>query len=322
LTHVILSDVNGVLPKLPWSQLREVTYYSSHPAALDERVIANRLAVMSHCSTQCEFNIYSLNLSALDLLTPHLSQNQIQSNIPVLRLAILDRNGEEHSRPALGQIIGTLILPNLRELHFWSTSPKDPLFWPRDDFTLFSSRSSLRETLTKLFLYDMVITEGELVHCLSDMHVLQELFIQDLCGDDDNDDHILITDTLLRRLAWRADSSCLVPNLQDFSFASLFFFEDDGFMELIESRIISGRTQNGPLRIEAFAIIDAEPDLGIVGGGLGAVAIAKLAALVKEGLLRWSKHGSKHFRMKSTLNVHGGSFLALIPCRATNLFML
>jgi hypothetical protein len=154
------------------------------------------------------------------------------------------------------------------------------------------------------------------------MHVLQELFIQDLCGDDDNDDHILITDTLLRRLAWRADSSCLVPNLQDFSFASLFFFEDDGFMELIESRIISGRTQNGPLRIEAFAIIDAEPDLGIVGGGLGAVAIAKLAALVKEGLLRWSKHGSKHFRMKSTLNVHGGSFLALIPCRATNLFML
>ncbi|KAF7362781.1 3-beta hydroxysteroid dehydrogenase isomerase family [Mycena venus] len=301
LMHVILSDVDGALPKLPWSQLREVTYYASHPAVLDERIIANRLAFISHCSDQCEFNIYSLNLSALDPLAPHFSQQQIQSNIPILRLGILDRYGEEHSRPALGQIIGSLTLPNLRELHFRSTSPKDPLFWPHD-FNLFSSRSSLRETLTKLFLYDMVITENELVHCLSDMHVLQELFVQDVGGDDD--DHILITDTLLQRLTWRADSSCLVPNLHDFSFASLFFFDDDDFIEFVESRLVPGRTQNGPLRIEAFAIIDAEPGLGIVGVGLGAVAVGRMAVLQTQGLIRWSKHGSKHFRKKSTLNVH------------------
>lgn len=307
LTHIILSDVDRPLPQLPWSQLREITCYASRPAGFE--VIADRLAIISHCSTQCEFNIYSLNLSGLDLPAPHLSQNQIHSNIPVLRLGILDRNGEAHTRAALGQIIGTLTLPNLQELHLRATNPNDPLFWPRDDFTLFSSRSSLRNTLTKLFLYDMVTTEDELVHCLSDLHVLQELFIQDVDGASDNDDHILLTDALLRRLAWRADSSCLVPNLNKLSFASLFFFDDDAFLEFVESRLVPGRTpDDGPLSIEACALIDAEPDLGIVGGCLGAAALGRMATLQTQGLVRWSKHGSNDFRLRSALNVRGVFF--------------
>jgi hypothetical protein len=63
----------------------------------------------------------------------------------------------------------------------------------------------------------MVITEDELVECLSEMSLLQELFIQDntKASGLECENHILLTDSLLRRLAWRPDSSSesLAPDL-------------------------------------------------------------------------------------------------------------
>ncbi|KAJ7841583.1 hypothetical protein B0H14DRAFT_2586803 [Mycena olivaceomarginata] len=251
LTRVVLSDINGALPKLPWSQLREMTYYASQPWSFNADGIADRLAVMSHCQ-------FVVNPSASALIT-------IQSDIPVLRLAVLDREGEEHSRAALGEIIGVLTLPNLRELLFRSSSPNDdPLFWPREQFPAFASRSSLSETLTKLFLYHMVITEDELAECLSETKLLQELFIQDVPGDADFEDeeHILITNSLLQRLAWRS---------------------------------AGGRA----FTIEAFSLIESEPEPpGIVGHGLGDGAIARMDALKAQGRLRWARYRSKHFEEK------------------------
>jgi hypothetical protein len=178
LTRVVLSDINGAPPKLPWGQLHEMTYYASRPCRFNADDIANRLAVMSHCSRHCEFNMYSLDLGHFVVDPSASALIPIQSDIPVLRLAVLDRNGEEHYRAALGEIIGVLTLPNLRELLFLSSIPDDdPLFWPREQFPAFASRSSLGETLTTLFLYHMVITEDELSECLSETKPLQELFI-------------------------------------------------------------------------------------------------------------------------------------------------
>ncbi|KAJ6493320.1 hypothetical protein C8R45DRAFT_1212700 [Mycena sanguinolenta] len=289
LAHVMLSNVVDPLPKLPWSQLRELTYYASEPVPVVENVIAHRLRSMSRCSSDCEFNFYDLNISDFNLFTTAaLFSFRIQSNIPVLRLALLDENDEDHSRPILGAIIGTLVLPRLLELHFRSFSPDNyPIFWPRDDFMAFSNRSSLGNTLTKLFLYHMAITEDELVECLSEMKVLLELFIQEVAAESDWD---LITDTLLHRLTWRDDSSCLVPHLHCFSFDPLYFsFGEDTFIEFVESRLVPGRSNNGPFTIQAFYADDHWFEDAL---------IARMTALHTQGLLHWSLQDRKFLRQQ------------------------
>ncbi|KAJ7841585.1 hypothetical protein B0H14DRAFT_3869117 [Mycena olivaceomarginata] len=217
LTRVVLSDINGAPPKLPWGQLHEMTYYASRPCSFNADDIANRLAVMSHCSRHCEFNMYSLDLG-------HFVERR--RTLPC----------------GVGRIIGVLTLPNLRELLFRSSIPdNDPLFWPREQFPAFASRSSLGDTLTKLFLYHMVITEDELAETIP--------------GDVDfeREEHILITDALFQRLTWRSDSasaSCLVPELHTFSFASLFFFDDSAFLDFLEPRVAPARDR--AFTVEAF----------------------------------------------------------------------
>ncbi|KAF8160360.1 hypothetical protein K438DRAFT_1942370 [Mycena galopus ATCC 62051] len=222
LRRVILSQVDGPLPKLPWRQLRHITFHVSQLSDMDEDIIAGRLAILPHCSDQCEFNMDDLQLSQWNASTSTLVR--VQSNIPVLRLTVFDED-EGHSRLALGTILGALTLPCLQELHLCSSRPNEhPFLWPRDHFQAFASRSCLLKTLTKLFLYDVVITEEELVECLSEMPALLELFIQDVGG---------------------------APAMKAFDLA-----------------------------------------VGGVGGGpaFGVTAVARMVALEKQGLLRWSRH--------------------------------
>ncbi|KAJ6543030.1 hypothetical protein B0H19DRAFT_1035459 [Mycena capillaripes] len=294
LSHVILPDLLGPPPKLPWSQLRDITYHSSRRPILYNGAISDVLTVMSRCSSQCEFNIYNLDISRLTL--PISDLVPVDSSIRALRLDILDTKSEEHSRQAVGEILGTLTFHCLRELHIRSSAPDERLFWPRDHFSTFASRSSLRQTLTKLFLYDVVITEKELIECLSQMHALLELFIQDVAGslDFDRPDHTLITDLLLQKLTWRADSSCLVPKLTNFALASVFFFDEDTFLHFVTSRLVPGHTDDGPLRIQTT---------GLIGQDLGAPAGARMSELQRRGYLRWFRKDMDDLRCGFS-NVH------------------
>ncbi|KAF8145772.1 hypothetical protein K438DRAFT_1871447 [Mycena galopus ATCC 62051] len=294
LTHVVLSRVGSPLPKLPWTQLREVTYYSSRPLYMyNNEVMVDLLGSMSRCSSHCKFNLYDFNVSHFTLPISALASVRVQSDIPVLRLALLDDDSDEHSRQALGEILRVLTLPCLQILHFHSSN-LCPLFWPRDDFLALSLRSSFHNTLTKLFLYDMVIAQDELVGCLSEMKSLRELFIQDVPGDTGSDrPDILITDSLLRRIAWQPDSSRLAPYLHHFSFGSLFLFEDNAFMEFVDSRLDSGATRDAPFRIEAFRVFGTPSfirnDLAVM---------ARMTALENQGLLRWSQQDHEDLRQK------------------------
>ncbi|KAF8145768.1 hypothetical protein K438DRAFT_1735266 [Mycena galopus ATCC 62051] len=296
LTHVTLCHGDGPLPKLPWTQLREVTYYSSDPSYISNKVMVDHLGSMSRCSSQCEFNLYDFNVSDFTLPISALASVRVQSDIPVLRLALLDDESDEHSRQALGEILRVLTLPCLQVLHFHSSNLR-PLFWPRDDFLALSLRSSFHNTLTKLFLYDMVIAQNELVRCLSEMKSLRELFIQDVPGDTGSNrpDHILITDSLFRRIAWQPDSSCLAPHMHHFSFGALFLFEDNTFMEFVDSRLASGATHDAPFRIEAFRVFGTP---SFVRNGLGDTAIARMTALKNQGLLQWSQQDHEDLRQK------------------------
>ncbi|KAJ6458044.1 hypothetical protein C8R47DRAFT_1163674 [Mycena vitilis] len=289
LTHVILSDFDNVPPRLPWSQLQEITYYSSRSEPIAEGVIGDRLALLARCSNQCGFNIYTLNLTGLNL--PIFDLVPVRSDIRVLRLAILDLGDEEHCRQAVGEIVGTLTLPCLQELHFWSTRIDQRLFWPRDHFPAFASRSSFAQTLTKFSIHEMIITENELVACLSGMRLLSELFIQDVARDFERPDHILLSTTLLRRLFWSPGDSCLVPNLTTFAFASLFGFDDDTFLHMVTSRLVAGSSSDGSFKIQTTRLM---------GHNLPAAAIARLSEFERRGLLRWCRRTENDLRITIT----------------------
>ncbi|KAJ7615256.1 hypothetical protein DFH06DRAFT_1367410 [Mycena polygramma] len=229
LTHIILWEFGQPLPKLPWSQLREITY------ALSERssAIADGLAVLRLCSSQCNFHIHDLNLNF-----PLGTLPRISSDVRHLHLGIWNTKGPDHSRQAFGELLKAL---TLRSMHYFScrTGHKyHPLVWPREQFSAFVSRSSCQNTLTTLNLHDMTITENDLVECLLDLPAIVELFIQDIPSSAPYaTGHILITDSLLRRLSWTSGSACITPNLRLFVFASLLTFDDHVPLDFIVSRL-------------------------------------------------------------------------------------
>ncbi|KAJ7676682.1 hypothetical protein DFH06DRAFT_1121990 [Mycena polygramma] len=155
---------------------------------------------------------------------------------------------------------------------------------------IFPSHSSFARTLTKFSLHDMIITEDELVACLSEMCLLSELFIQDVTGDSHRPDNILMFSSLLQHLVWRPEDSCL-PNLTTFAFASLFFFDDETFLHMVTSRLLARSANHGPFRIQTT---------GLIGYDLGAAAIAHLLELESCGDLPWSRRSMQDLRARIT----------------------
>ncbi|KAJ7655988.1 hypothetical protein DFH06DRAFT_1473737 [Mycena polygramma] len=235
LTHVTLAHSGEPLP-LPWNQLREVTYEAG---SCGEDF---PFAMIQRCSRQCAFIIRNHYVAALEV--PILTLPPKSSDIHSLDWAIGGSSDSEISRQVLGGILSLLILPYLQELTLQPCA-NEPLFWPRDGFLSFASRCGLHAKLTKLSLHEMVITEDELLECLSGMQALQKLFIQDVPSRG----HILITDHLVRRLTWTSDSTCLIPHLSSFHFASIQTFSQHTLLDFVNSRLVPGRTDIGPFNV-------------------------------------------------------------------------
>ncbi|KAJ7159628.1 hypothetical protein C8R46DRAFT_1224208 [Mycena filopes] len=117
-----------------------------------------------------------------------------------------------------------------------------PVVWSKHHFDAFASRPFCAATLRELVLTDTVITEGELVSTLAELPGLMFLVIGDVPGRRASQDtplpaaHILITDSLLRRLSW-VDSSSLVPKLVDIVMMTTLAFDDNVLLDFIISRI-------------------------------------------------------------------------------------
>ncbi|KAJ7615226.1 hypothetical protein DFH06DRAFT_1239900 [Mycena polygramma] len=232
LTHVTLAISQGMVPDLPWAQLRQVDFYFYQ----DPSEIHSILAIMGSCSSGSVFNVYRLDLNSLAHQPPLAA---VVSDIQALCLS-LDGSGAR-----LGEILEALTLPCLQKLTIRSC-----YHWPRDHFPAFASRSSFPSGLTSLSLHDTVISEDDLAACLSEMDALGELFIQDI-GDNGIREHMLVTDSLLQRLTWTADPSCLVPRLSSMRFASFFSFRSQALLDFITSRLHSGRKGNWKLAGQA-----------------------------------------------------------------------
>ncbi|KAF7362850.1 F-box domain-containing protein [Mycena venus] len=283
LTRVALV-AGGAVPRLPWSQLREVTLHSNF---VDQDRVFVALAIMPQCSNECAFRLCGLD--ATEWILPIPEFGSVTSDIWSLDLTLKDESSSDHCREALGALLARCTFPCFRSLRFRSRRQDPPLHWPRNDFAAFASRSSLRERLTTLHLHDMVITEDEFIECLSEMHALSHLFMQDvprwLADDTDHvetdhvdTNHILITDSLLRRLTWTPDTARLGPHLASLHVATLFTFDHHALLDLITSRIVSG-SRDGPFEV-GLEWMDREP---LIADSV----LSRVRELQSQGKLRW-----------------------------------
>ncbi|KAJ7116198.1 hypothetical protein C8R43DRAFT_1078061 [Mycena crocata] len=252
LHYVRLEELAQAPPLLPWGQLGTFIYENM----AGEDLISHGLPVMGRLSAFTSFTVQDLDISNLDL--PTSGSSPVSFDIGYLRLGLLDHGDPKCSQGFLVVIMGMLILPRLKELFLEATVAESPLFWPQEQFLGLASRSSFDTTLTRLFLHDVVIAEGDLVECLSKLPLLLQLFIQDVV---DGTYHTLITDSLLRRLTWTPNSDGLVPRINELNFTSIFTFDQHVWLDLVISRLTPGRTCGSPFNMDLHWHGGYEPDI-------------------------------------------------------------
>jgi hypothetical protein len=112
-------------------------------------------------------------------------------------------------------------------------------------------RSSFHAHLKSLGLEAALITVAELLETLSDLPLLQDLIISDhrVLGHG-GEEVTLVTNSLLERLTWTPDSTCLVPELSILSTNTLLKFDDTVLRDFVLSRLKPGRNTEGPFEVE------------------------------------------------------------------------
>jgi hypothetical protein len=199
-----------------------------------------------------------------------------------LELSVTENYDPDHFRQAFGEFLGTVTLPFLEQLTLRAVGIH-ALLWPRHHFLACASRSSFRHTLTKLLFENIIISEDELVECLSEMPALLDLFLHDVPAMAVGEvDHILVTNSLLRRLAWTPDPSCLTPYLSTLRLGSLFTFDHEMLLDFVTSRVVPGKSGDNPFGIELLNLQLAEP-----GPEMKESVLARLLELVGRGELRF-----------------------------------
>jgi hypothetical protein len=235
LQHVHLSTYNvPFCPKLPWRQLRTFTYQGVYVTDL-----APFMAFIGNLShPEAAFELRDFNPARVDSILP---LSPIRSTISSL-LVVLDTYMAEHhqSTQALGQILGCLTLPHLRELHI--PLQRAQTYWPVNQFESLSSRSSFYDTLRVLELSGIAITEDELVRSIVSLRCLEHLVVSEqrvIFSYTTRPENVLISDSLLLRLTWHSDKSdlSLVPQLRYFGCTSFCMFSAQVLFDFMASRV-------------------------------------------------------------------------------------
>ncbi|KAJ7477979.1 hypothetical protein B0H11DRAFT_1285372 [Mycena galericulata] len=279
LTEAVFSKF-GASPRLPWDQLLEVTYNNRY----FPKSIGDGFAVMVHCSNRCQFTIEGLDISRLTL--PLSGLKPVQSDILNFALSLAGVEDRDHSAQVLNEILATLSFPCMRSLRLRSSDHGFPLHWPRIQFSNFVLRSGCRDTLADLRIQNTLISADDLVACLAQMSALTTLLLADVpVADPSGGAHIVVTDTLLHELRWSPHLGCLVPRLNRIELQSFLEFSDEEMLRFIDSRLIPGRTNDGPfeMRVAQYKDPEAETQREIHG-----TVIGRISEIVSQDDLRWS----------------------------------
>ncbi|KAJ6564636.1 hypothetical protein B0H19DRAFT_1233464 [Mycena capillaripes] len=267
-------------PPLPWDQLHTLNYETNSSANL-----CAFMGLILRC-TGLTVVKFLINISVLSL---PLALPPVNADLTSLAVTLTNRcSSSAHATETFSEIIGSFTLPSVTELSFRANSPL-PLSWPQRRFLALAARSSFRDTVTSLALHGIIITDVELLVCLAHLPRLESLAIADVpkpSADDESTDHIVITDGLLHQLTQTADDANLIPRLHIFRFASLFQFAPQALLDVVSSRVESGRTAVGPFQLE----VHWDPDLA---AALDPQIIEQLDALRRRGHISYSVEASK-----------------------------
>ncbi|KAJ7737116.1 hypothetical protein B0H16DRAFT_1572604 [Mycena metata] len=239
LTWAAFSKFGTAPGRLPWNQLRGVTYTNVYPPMPLDR----GLATMVGSPSECEWDIRNLHVSHLGLPLPELTP--IHSPITRFSLQLVDSRDGDHARLVLGGILRALTLPHLRYLRLESLHRRGrrPALWPQEQFSVFAAQSSCGQTLQELLLIGVIITRDDLVACLSALPALKSLHLTDIPTSTTIEaEQLTITDTLLQNLTWVPSAACITPRLTHVAFDSLLGFSDDVMLNFVESRLLAGRS--------------------------------------------------------------------------------
>ncbi|KAJ7792844.1 hypothetical protein B0H14DRAFT_3561997, partial [Mycena olivaceomarginata] len=261
----IAGNLLGVISHPPLDQLRAFKCQDFMPTDF-----INCLSRMSHCPRTTSFclrinfdnwpEVHSGVLSLLQKAPPTVSE------IGCFSIEMLDTYPESHQ--VIGEIFATLTLPQLHELALTAAIPWTiPLVWPRVEFLALSARSSFPTHLHVLELRNVVLTEPELIECLSTLPCLEQLAIADhtagksdvsSVSSDEDPVETLITDTLLAALTHPrlSNSAPLVPRLSTFKCHSRLQFDDNVLLAFLLSRL-----QTGSFRCEMYFLLGYSREL-------------------------------------------------------------
>ncbi|KAJ6503211.1 hypothetical protein C8R47DRAFT_1105202 [Mycena vitilis] len=229
------------IPKLPLEQLSVLRYTELAPLEMDQ-VLYSLSRLREAAEFRMELSLWTALPEQLRVKKPHMT-----ADVSVFSIEFLDHFEHDHSQLMLGSIFANLTLPLLHVLELEAQEyPRYPIAWPHIEFLSICRRSSFDMHLRKLEIYDVVLTEVQLLECLSALPVLERLAISDhqpTAGGFDGD-QLLITDALLAKLVRTPEGTSLVPRLFSLGFQTVMKFDDHALLALIVSRL-AARDANG-----------------------------------------------------------------------------
>lgn len=216
LTEITLRGEIDNVPDLPWAQLLTFTYFGA-PAA-------DCFSLLTHGSN-IRTATFRIDSRGMDFPEPRqLASSDVRSI--TFELAV-------DTSLHVGRFFDSLTLPCLESFAFCrhDDATIQPI-WAQNQFLALAHRSQFNTHLTRLEIH-AVITDEELLNCLAVLSKLEELEISDSPGED----HILITDTLLRGLLYEPAATTLVSHLQFLHLTSVLGFTDALYRAVVISRV-------------------------------------------------------------------------------------
>jgi hypothetical protein len=194
------------------------------------------LTSMSHLPKAAQFQIHLHLALRSDVDEDYRPQT---SDISSFYIQVLGEFEPSHSENALGTLFANLTLPFLTHLELeYQNYPSFPLIWPHAEFLALSTRSDFDSHLQSLQIFEVHITDTQLLECLSGLHSLERLEISDHQSIKNRGvDELLITDSLLAKLTRTPDSPCFVPRLSHLGCQTLLQFDDAALLALAVSRL-------------------------------------------------------------------------------------
>ncbi|KAJ6562839.1 hypothetical protein DFH09DRAFT_1315904 [Mycena vulgaris] len=237
LEAVVYCGPAAALFHLPLEQLRVLAYCDVSPQDVDYFIpMLDRL-----CETELLLRLDLWDAEEPHPLVPDLPV--VTSDLRVLTIVAIPDFNIDRATEVMSHMMARLTLPSLSTFRFQRYQPV-PLPWPHLAFSSLCRRSSFSSHLSCLSLHHVLITEAELVQTISRLPLLRQL---QLCDHKETNYHgadlILITDSLLRRLTWSPDPTCLVPDLNSFECHTLLQFDDVVYRDFILSRLDPGRNE-------------------------------------------------------------------------------